>query len=179
MPTPEAIKVAYFSDVLCVWAYTAQIRLDELKRQYGDRIRLSYHFVPIFGCTDHRIGEGWQDKGGFAGFGEHIRSVCRQFPHVQVSDRLWTGATPKSSASCHHFIKAVQLLAEQNGVDGVNISIYEIDRRVENAKITIEGHDLDYEDIVGVIEDNGGSVHSIDEVAAGKVLIEDVVTPQD
>ena len=76
-------------------------------------------------------------------------------------------------------VELVQLLAEQKGVDGVNISIYEIDRRVENAKITIEGHDLMYEDIVGVIEDNGGSVHSIDEVAAGKVLIEDVVTPQD
>jgi hypothetical protein len=38
---------------------------------------------------------------------------------------------------------------------------------------------LRYEEIVDVIEENGGSVHSIDEVAAGKVLIEDVETPQD
>ena len=76
-------------------------------------------------------------------------------------------------------VDLVQFLADLDGVDGTNISIYEIDRRVENAKITIEGHDLNYEEIVGVIEDNGGSVHSIDEVAAGKVLIEDVVTPQD
>jgi hypothetical protein len=72
-----------------------------------------------------------------------------------------------------------QLLAELNGVDGVNISIYEIDRRVENAKITIEGHDLQYDEIADMIGENGGSVHSIDEVAAGKVLIEDVDTPQD
>jgi hypothetical protein len=50
---------------------------------------------------------------------------------------------------------------------------------VENAKITIEGHDLRYQEIVDVIEENGGSVHSIDEVAAGRVLIEDVETPQD
>jgi hypothetical protein len=76
-------------------------------------------------------------------------------------------------------VELVQLLAEQNGVDGVNISIYEIDRRVENAKVTIEGHDLSYKEIVGIIEENGGSVHSIDEVAAGRVLIEDVETPQD
>jgi hypothetical protein len=34
-------------------------------------------------------------------------------------------------------VELVQLLAVQNGVDGVNISIYEIDRRVENAKVTI------------------------------------------
>jgi hypothetical protein len=76
-------------------------------------------------------------------------------------------------------VELVQLLAEQAGVDGVNISIYEIDRRVENAKVTVEGHDLRYQEIVDIIEENGGSVHSIDEVAAGRVLIEDVETPQD
>jgi hypothetical protein len=73
----------------------------------------------------------------------------------------------------------VQLLADLEGVDGANISIYEIDRRVENAKITIEGHDLRFEEISSVIEENGGAIHSIDEVAAGRVLIEDVITPQD
>ena len=46
-------------------------------------------------------------------------------------------------------------------------------------KVTIEGHDLRYEKIAGVIEENGGAIHSIDEVAAGRVLIEDVITPQD
>jgi hypothetical protein len=76
-------------------------------------------------------------------------------------------------------VELAQSLADQEGVDGVNISIYEIDRRVENAKITIEGHDLRHEEITHVIEENGGAVHSIDEVAAGRVLIEDVITPQD
>ena len=72
-----------------------------------------------------------------------------------------------------------RVLADLDGVDGVNISIYEIDRRVENAKVTIEGPHLVYEDIVAVIGENGGSVHSIEEVAAGRVLIEDVDTAQD
>jgi uncharacterized protein len=76
-------------------------------------------------------------------------------------------------------VELVQLLADLDGVDGANISIYEIDRRVENAKITIEGHKLSYDAIAQIIEDNGGAIHSIDEVAAGKVLIEDVITPQD
>ncbi len=76
-------------------------------------------------------------------------------------------------------VELVQVLAELEGVDGVNISIYEIDRRVENAKITIEGRDLDYDAIADVIGENGGAIHSIDEVAAGRVLIEDVITPQD
>jgi hypothetical protein len=76
-------------------------------------------------------------------------------------------------------VELVQLVAGLDGVDGVNISIYEIDRRVENAKVTVEGHDLRFEEISRVIGENGGAIHSIDEVAAGKVLIEDVVTPQD
>jgi hypothetical protein len=76
-------------------------------------------------------------------------------------------------------VEMVQILAELEGVDGVNISIYEIDRRVENAKLTVEGHNVPYEQIIQLIEQNGGAVHSIDEVAAGKVLIEDVITPQD
>ncbi|HDD24318.1 MAG TPA: hypothetical protein ENF52_02650 [Chloroflexi bacterium] len=76
-------------------------------------------------------------------------------------------------------VELVQVLAELEGVDGVNISIYEIDRRVENAKITIEGRDLDYDTVANVIAENGGAIHSIDEVAAGRVLIEDVITPQD
>ena len=76
-------------------------------------------------------------------------------------------------------VELVQVLADLEGVDGVNISIYEIDRRVENAKVTIEGHDLDYDALSQVIEENGGAIHSIDEVAAGRVLIEDVITQQD
>ena len=76
-------------------------------------------------------------------------------------------------------VSLVQFLADLEGVDGVNISINEIDRRVENAKVTVEGQDLRYDEIVSIIEENGGSVHSIDEVAAGAILIEDVITQQD
>lgn len=125
MTPQQQAHIAYFSDVLCVWAYTAQIRVDELKRQYSDRICLSYHFIPVFGCTRHRIGEGWQDKGGFEGFGQHIRSVCDQFPHVEVNDRLWSGDVPASSANCHHFIKSVQLLAQKGVIADVGLAEYE------------------------------------------------------
>lgn len=77
-----------------------------------------------------------------------------------------------------NIVQLAQVLANLEGVDGVNLSIYEIDHRVENAKITIEGRELDYQKIILTIEENGGSVHSIDEVAAGKILIEDVDTLQ-
>jgi hypothetical protein len=78
-----------------------------------------------------------------------------------------------------NIVDLAQLLASLPGVEGVNVSIYEIDHRVENAKVTIEGSNISYERVIETIEDNGGAIHSIDEVAAGKILIDDVDTPQD
>jgi len=72
-----------------------------------------------------------------------------------------------------------QLLSELEGVEAVNISIYEIDRRVENAKITIQGSGISFELVEDLIQENGGAVHSIDEVVAGKIIIDDAATPQD
>lgn len=115
MSTDDKLRIAYFSDVLCVWAYISQIRIDELKKQLGAQIAVSYHFIPLFGCTEHRIGVGWQDRGGYSGFGRHVQEVCRQFPHVEVDAGVWNGVIPKSSALAHHFLKAVQIL-EHKGI---------------------------------------------------------------
>ncbi len=76
-------------------------------------------------------------------------------------------------------IELASQLSDLDGVEAVNISIYEIDLRVENAKITIEGDNINYEIVEHVIQENGGTVHSIDEVVAGKMIIEDAETPQD
>ena len=76
-------------------------------------------------------------------------------------------------------VELARELANLPGVDGANVNIYEVDRKVENAKVTLEGDDLNYEAILSIIEDGGGTVHSIDEAVAGKVLIEEVPTLQD
>jgi hypothetical protein len=70
-------------------------------------------------------------------------------------------------------------LSDQEGISAVNISIYELDRKVENAKITIEGDSISYDLVISIIEELGGAVHSIDEVVAGKVIIDDAATLQD
>ncbi|NPA47070.1 MAG: DUF211 domain-containing protein [Thermococci archaeon] len=70
-------------------------------------------------------------------------------------------------------------LSEVKGVEGVNITLVEIDKETENVKITIMGDDLDYDEIARTIEEFGGVVHSIDMVAAGRRIIEEEETPQD
>jgi len=70
-------------------------------------------------------------------------------------------------------------ISELDGVQAVNISIVEIDHKVENAKITIEGDDINTKTVTQLIDDHGASVHSVDEVVAGKMIIDDAATLQD
>ena len=70
-------------------------------------------------------------------------------------------------------------LSKLKGVDGVNIITIEIDKEVENVKVVLEGDDINLEKIKEVLEDSGGTIYSMDEVAAGNKIIEEVETPQD
>ena len=78
-----------------------------------------------------------------------------------------------------NIVDLVRKISTLDGVEGVNITIYEIDHQVENAKITVEGEQLSFRELSSLIEENGGAVHSIDEVAAGKRTVEEVETHQD
>jgi uncharacterized protein len=70
-------------------------------------------------------------------------------------------------------------LGDVDNVDGVNLSLYEVDQQTENVKITIEGTDISYTMVERVIENLGGVVHSVDEIAAGKKIVEEEETLHD
>ena len=72
-----------------------------------------------------------------------------------------------------------KFLSEVTGVEGVNVTLMEIDKETENIKVTMQGSDLNYEEITKAIDQYGGSIHSIDEVVAGRTMVEEVTTPQD
>lgn len=76
-------------------------------------------------------------------------------------------------------VEVARIISDIAGVGAVNISIYEMDRKVENAKITIEGEDVPYLEVQTMIEELGGAIHSVDEVVAGKIIIDDAATLQD
>jgi predicted DsbA family dithiol-disulfide isomerase len=115
-PVPEAsapISVLHFSDVLCIWAYVASIRVDELCRSFGDAVGVDYHFCQVFGDTQAKLVEGWADRGGLAAYSEHVRSVAAGFDHVEVHPDVWVRSTPRSSLACHVFLHAAaQVLAD-------------------------------------------------------------------
>jgi hypothetical protein len=70
-------------------------------------------------------------------------------------------------------------VARCDGIAGVNVVLVETDREVQNIKLTIEGQAIADDDVETAIEDLGGTIHSIDEVVAGDVLVEESATPQD
>ena len=119
----EKVKVVYFSDILCVWAYVTQIRIDELVKNYGQKIDVEHHFISIFGSTQKRIGQGWKDRGGFKGFADHVANVTERFDHIQVNPEVWRTCIPKTSMSSHLFVKAAQNLADQEALSA-NEQVY-------------------------------------------------------
>lgn len=106
----EPIRISYYSDILCVWAYIAQVRLDELVVNFADKISIDYHFVSIFGNAQEKLVTRWQDKGGLRGYSNHVLEVAKKFDHITVDPDIWTKDTPTSSMSCHLFLHAIQLL---------------------------------------------------------------------
>ena len=70
-------------------------------------------------------------------------------------------------------------LSGLRGVSGANISVYEIDRKVENVKITLEGTSINFGRVKEVLEHAGATVHSVDEVATGRQLLRERPTLQE
>ena len=111
----EPIRIFYFSDVLCIWAYIAQIRLDELKTTFQDKIEIEPHFVSVFGNAREKLENRWRDRGGLTGYGDHVQEVAQKFNHIALHPKIWTQNTPSSSMSCHLFLHAIHLL-EMKGI---------------------------------------------------------------
>lgn len=72
------------------------------------------------------------------------------------------------------------MLSRDDRVTGVNITLKEVDQNTESISITLEGEDLVFESLKEILEEAGAVIHSIDQVVAGKQLIENVsLQPED
>jgi predicted DsbA family dithiol-disulfide isomerase len=116
------VRIQHFSDVLCVWAYVSQARIDELKQNFGDQIEIDYHFVQVFGHAHQKLEAQWGQRGGAAAYGKHVKEVVGKFEHVPVHPEIWQRDMPRSSMPAHLFLSALKLLDPQKpGPDGRSI----------------------------------------------------------
>jgi len=111
----SAVKITYFSDVLCIWAYVSQARIDAVKEKFGDAVRIEHRFCSVFGDTAGKITSTWKGRDGYEGFNSHLRQVAERFPHIEVHPEIWLKTRPLTSASAHLFMKAVQQWDHETG----------------------------------------------------------------
>ncbi|MDI4639827.1 DsbA family protein [Rhodoblastus acidophilus] len=111
----ERLPITCFSDVLCVWAFFAELRLAAVRRAFGGKVALEHRFCAVFGDVPGKIAVSWASRGGYEGFGDHLQHSARAFPEVTLHPDVWRRARPASSLSPHLFLKAVAL-AEKEGV---------------------------------------------------------------
>lgn len=103
------VKIDHYSDLLCVWAYIAHVRAEELKAQFPDQLQWSWHYLPVFGDVHSKFETQWAERGGAAGYAAHVSDVVAGFPHIQLHADTWTKVQPASSAPSHLWLAAVRL----------------------------------------------------------------------
>jgi predicted DsbA family dithiol-disulfide isomerase len=97
----QTIPIEHYSDVLCVWAYIAQIRIEELRTSFPDEVQIEYRFLQVFGDVRGKMATQWADRGGIEGYAAHVREVADQFEHCEVDPQAWLSNTPNSSLPAH------------------------------------------------------------------------------
>jgi predicted DsbA family dithiol-disulfide isomerase len=108
MNTRESmLKVDYFSDVLCIWAFINEKRLEEVELQLGSDLEIQLQFLPNFASVEPKITSAWKDRNGFNGYAHHVLEVAQQFG-VKLHKDTWNTVRPSTSMVAHSFIKAVQ-----------------------------------------------------------------------
>lgn len=64
-------------------------------------------------------------------------------------------------------------LSELESVTAVTAKLVEIEEDVRTIRVTVEGPELDLDELEAKITDLSGSIHSVDEVACGDHIVDD------
>jgi len=112
----EPLPIHHFTDILCVWAYVCQVRVDELIEAEGDAIAVERRFCSVFADASDRLAKRWSDRGGLGGYATHVQSVVARFDHLTISEKAWAETAPRSSLGVHIFLSAIRHL---EGVEAV------------------------------------------------------------
>jgi predicted DsbA family dithiol-disulfide isomerase len=105
----EPLVVDYFSDILCVWAWIAERRIEELNRHFKSKIEIRYQYIDLFGDTVNRIKTQWIDKGMYEGFSKHVAEAAAPYESAPVNSKVWHITRPTTSANAHMVLKAIEL----------------------------------------------------------------------
>ena len=143
----DRIKITYFTDALCVWAYVSQVRMDELKVNFKEAAEVDSRYFHVFGDVASKIETAWRERGGLAAYRSHAREIVEKFGHVELHENTWNIDVPKSSMPAHLFLCAIRC-AESSGkfspgagnraAWAVREAFFRHGRNVSRAKVLLE-----------------------------------------
>lgn len=109
MTNKEPLVIDYFSDVLCIWAWIAQRRVEEMREEWGAQVVLRRHYINLFGDTQSRMDKQWATRGGYDGFGQHVLDAAAPYDSAPVNPDIWKSVRPKTSLNAHLALKACDI----------------------------------------------------------------------
>jgi hypothetical protein len=75
-------------------------------------------------------------------------------------------------------IEGITSLAEKldkvSGVESINLTLEEVDFETVGMTIVLEGENIDLKEVIETVKQCGAALHSIDQIVAGKKIIETV-----
>ena len=144
----STIVIDYYSDVLCVWAWIAQPRLEQVHSQWGDKVKIRHRFVDIFGDSHYKIPRQWGEADAFERFNSHVVKAAAPFEEITIHPQVWSSVKPRSSMQAHLLLKAVELVAGEQACEAMALHIR---RAFFNEAQDIGNMDV----ILRLIEDSG------------------------
>lgn len=105
----KPIIVEYFTDVLCVWAWVSQQRIERLQQALGNKVDLKFRYLDVFGDTQTKMQTQWADRGLYQGFAEHVEKSASCEPNAVINPEIWRDIQPTTSSNAHLMLKAVEL----------------------------------------------------------------------
>lgn len=105
----KPIIVEYFTDVLCVWAWVSQQRIERLQQTLGNNVELKFRYLDVFGDTQTKMQTQWADRGLYQGFAEHVENSANCEPNALINPEIWRNVQPTTSTNAHLMLKAIEL----------------------------------------------------------------------
>ncbi|MEZ5488686.1 MAG: DsbA family protein [Gammaproteobacteria bacterium] len=110
----DPLVIEYYTDVLCVWAWIAQRRVEEVLVENGANVLFQHRYLDLFGDTRTRIGQQWESMGQYQGFCDHVCKAAAPFSSAPVNPECWSRVRPHTSTNAHLAIKAVEEVEGQH-----------------------------------------------------------------
>lgn len=145
------LHIEYFSDLLCVWAYVGQARLDQVAADFGSKVHVFHHYVSIYGDAHTRIDAFAPGAANVRErYADHVLEVAGRFEHTKPDPRIFREVSPRSSNQAHLVLCALRSAIQAGAIEdergalvgamtrGLRLAFFERARDIGRVSVLLE-----------------------------------------